>query len=196
MMRRHELIRSTQSLGLSVWLDRPTADREAEFLVAVDESRALHAPWVTPPTTAEGFRAYRRRAARRNVETFLVVERSSATMSGVITLSQIFYGPFCNAHCGFYGFRGQTGRGLMTAGLHLVLREAFDRLALHRVEANIQPGNLPSRALVARVGFLCEGYSPSYLWVDGAWRDHERWAIRPECWRPPWAIGQEGESVS
>jgi [ribosomal protein S5]-alanine N-acetyltransferase len=48
------------------------------------------------------------------------------------------------------------------------------------VEANIQPGNAPSIALVQQLGFQKEGYSPRYLMVDGDWRDHERWALRVE----------------
>ena len=65
----------------------------------------------------------------------------------------------------------------MAEGLGLVLRRAFRRLGLHRVEANIQPGNRASRALVRRLGFRREGFSPRYLKIGGRWRDHERWAL-------------------
>ncbi len=64
----------------------------------------------------------------------------------------------------------------MTEAADLAVRYAFDTLGLHRVEANIQPGNAPSIALVRRLGFAREGFSPRYLRISGEWRDHERWA--------------------
>ena len=54
---------------------------------------------------------------------------------------------------------------------------AFVDLSLHRIEANIRPENEPSIRLVRGAGFRKEGYSPRYLEIDGAWRDHERWAL-------------------
>jgi ribosomal-protein-alanine N-acetyltransferase len=65
----------------------------------------------------------------------------------------------------------------MKEGLRLVLRYAFRELKLHRLEANIQPDNIPSLALVKSCGFRKEGLSPRYLKINGEWRDHERWAI-------------------
>ena len=78
---------------------------------------------------------------------------------------------------GYYAFAGFERRGLMRAGLSLVARHAFRQLKLHRLEANIQPDNLASIALVRRCGFQLEGYSPRYLKIGGRWRDHERWAV-------------------
>ena len=75
-----------------------------------------------------------------------------------------------------YAFAGFEGRGLMTQALNAVVRHAFTNLGLHRVEANIQPGNAASIALAKRCGFQLEGYSPKYLKIGGRWRDHERWA--------------------
>lgn len=68
----------------------------------------------------------------------------------------------------------------MAAGLREVITLAFGELGLHRVEANIQPANLRSIALVQRLRFEREGYSPGYLMVDGDRRDHERWALRAD----------------
>ena len=65
----------------------------------------------------------------------------------------------------------------MAKGMKAVLRHVFGPLELHRLEANIQPDNAPSIALVQSCGFLLKGYSPRYLKVADRWRDHERWAV-------------------
>ena len=101
---------------------------------------------------------------------------------GVFNLSQIFRGGFQNAYLGYYGSARLGRNGYMTAAMRLLLRYAFRTLKLHRLEANIQPGNRASLALVRRCGFRREGFSPRYLKIGGRWRDHERWAITREDW--------------
>ena len=71
----------------------------------------------------------------------------------------------------------------MTEAVSLVLGYAFDNLKLHRIEANVQPHNQPSIAVLRRNGFAKEGFSRRYLKINGRWRDHERWAIIVEDWR-------------
>jgi len=70
----------------------------------------------------------------------------------------------------------------MRDGLGLVFDSVFGELGLHRQEANIQPGNAASIALVKRLGFRLEGFSPKFLKIGGRWRDHERWAILADEW--------------
>ena len=101
---------------------------------------------------------------------------------GVCNLSQIFLGNFKSAYLGYWIGAIFAGQGYMTEALDLALSYAFETLRLHRVEANIQPENGDSKALVMRIGFRMEGFSPRYLKVAGRWQDHERWAIRREEW--------------
>jgi ribosomal-protein-alanine N-acetyltransferase len=64
-----------------------------------------------------------------------------------------------------------------------VLARAFSGLGLHRVEANVQPGNTASLRLILACGFRCEGYSPRLVYIDSRWRDHVRFAIDLRDWR-------------
>jgi ribosomal-protein-alanine N-acetyltransferase len=111
---------------------------------------------------------------------FLVIHRTTRRLAGVINLGHILHGPLRSAFIGYYAFAGFNRKGLMKEGLALVLRHAFTRLKLHRLEANIQPQNRASIALARSCGFTREGYSRRYLKVAGHWRDHERWAILAE----------------
>jgi ribosomal-protein-alanine N-acetyltransferase len=81
---------------------------------------------------------------------------------------------------GYGALAGHAGQGPMTEALRPLLREAFTKLRLHRLEADVQPGNTASIALARRCGFQLEGFSPRYLKIRGRWRDHERWAIRSD----------------
>lgn len=157
------------------------ADRKP-FIAAMKASRGLHRPWVSPPTTPETFDALLRRAGD-SFATMIVVDRESGDIAGYFQLSQIYRAAFQNAFLGYGGVAAYAGRGYMTAGLALLLRRAFADLRLHRLEANIQPANESSIALVRRAGFVREGFSERYLKIGGRWRDHERWAIRAEQWR-------------
>ena len=146
-------------------------------------SRELHHPWLAMPVTPPEYAAYLQRNAGPAVERFLACRRGDGAIVGFLNLSEIIRGKLQQAFLGYGAVAGFQGRGYMSEALQLVLAHAFGPLGLHRVEANVQPANAASLALVSRAGFEREGFSPKYLMVDGEWRDHERWAIREETWR-------------
>jgi [ribosomal protein S5]-alanine N-acetyltransferase len=169
--------------GPDVFLRHPAHDDFAEYLALVAASRRLHRPWVYPSTAARGFAAYVERASSERFFGCLICLRETGAIVGVANLSEVVRGVFQSAYLGFYGHAGYAGRGLMRQGVALLLRYTFHRLRLHRIEANVQPGNTRSVALVRGLGFRREGLSPKYLKIGGRWRDHERWALLAEEWR-------------
>ena len=165
------------TLKSRIVLRPPALADQREFIRAARASRTLHGRWVHAPDTPQAFRAYVRRAAAPGSHAFLVCRRDSGAIVGVVNVSNVVMGLFRSAYLGYYAFSGHERQGLMCDGLRAVVRHAFKQLKLHRLEANIQPGNAPSIALAKACGFSKEGYSPRYLKIAGRWCDHERWAI-------------------
>ncbi len=166
--------------GRRVELVRPTLGHAAHFVAAAQRSRDLHRSWVTPPLDRRTFANWVRRCRQPDYEGLLLLRRTDGLPVGVINLSAIIRGAFQNAFVGYYGFADSTGCGYMTDGMKLVARFAFEDLRLHRLEANIQPDNTRSIALVRRAGFEFEGLAVRYLKIAGRWRDHEHWVRRNE----------------
>ncbi len=169
--------------GRDVLLRRPVLEDQEAFLELVAESRKLHRPFVQPPTTAEGFQRYVHRSNRLRHSHHVVCRVKDGALVGVFNLSEIVRGPLDMAFLGYYASARLAGKGYMSQGLKLLLRQAFERYKLHRLEAHIQPENVSSIALVERAGFRFEGTSPRFLKVGGRWRDHRRYAIDRDEWR-------------
>jgi ribosomal-protein-alanine N-acetyltransferase len=183
--------RTARALASRVYVRPPARSDAAAFLAAVKASRKLHTGWVQPPASAERYAAFvarygqRSRADPRELTHigYLAFRRGDDALVGVFNLSEIVRGAFQSGYLGYYGFAPHAGEGYMAGGLALVLAQAFRTLRLHRVEANIQPTNARSMALVERAGFSREGYSRRYVKICGRWRDHIRFALLAEDWR-------------
>jgi ribosomal-protein-alanine N-acetyltransferase len=160
-----------------VFIRHPIAEDCDEFIALMFASRELHHPWVFPPETPEQFAEYLARGQSLDSRGLLICERDTGRITGVVNLNCIVQGALQSAYLGYYIGQPYARRGYMTQGLRQAIRYAFDELGLHRLEANIQPGNIASINLVKKLGFQREGFSPRYLQIAGEWRDHERWAI-------------------
>jgi ribosomal-protein-alanine N-acetyltransferase len=166
-----------------VYLRAPQRADRAEFVSLMRASRAFHRPWATAPTDDEAFDAYLVDSRRPDFEAMLVCRREDRAILGFFNLSHITRGSLQSAYLGYAVGSTFARQGYMHEGIELVLQEAFGTLRLHRIEANIQPGNHASISLARSAGFSREGFSPRYLKIGGRWRDHERWAILAEDWR-------------
>jgi [ribosomal protein S5]-alanine N-acetyltransferase len=178
-----------------VYLRLPNGADRDEFIGLMRASRAFHRPWASAPTDDQRFAAYIADSRRPDFEAMLVCRRDDDAIVGFFNLSQIARGSLQSAYLGYAVGKPFARHGYMREGIQLVLRHAFETLELHRVEANIQPGNAASIALAEGAGFHREGFSPRYLKIGGRWRDHERWAILAEEWRRRSAPASRGASA-
>ncbi|MEV7805158.1 GNAT family N-acetyltransferase [Microbispora sp. NPDC088329] len=169
-----------KDLGRSsrVTLRRITSFDQDEFLERVHASVDLHQPMMSLPATPEAFQTFLGRFDEgESAEGLLLCLRDTGAIAGNVNINSIIRGRFQGGSLGYAAFAPYAGQGYMSEGLGLVLRHAFEELRLHRLEAQIRPDNQASIKLVQRHGFRYEGYSPNLLFIDGAWRGHERWAI-------------------
>lgn len=150
---------------------------EPAFLKLAKENHAFHLPWIYVPHRKKSFAAYVKEMRTKENLAYLVVRKDTDELVGVVELRDIYLGDFSNAYACWYAFAKQTGQGFMHSALLEIIQIAFNKLGLHRLEANIQPENKPSIILAKACGFKKEGYSPKFLRKNGEWRDHERWAI-------------------
>jgi ribosomal-protein-alanine N-acetyltransferase len=114
---------------------------------------------------------------------------------GRINLFGAVRGRLSSITMGYDSYDPYAGQGLFADGLRLVVDLVFADISdggmdLHRVEANVQPGNARSAGLLRSLGFRHEGASPRLLFLPDdsrheAWRDHERYALTREEWPAP-----------
>ena len=152
------------------------SDRE-EFIELVRLSECFLHPWVYLPSTPAKFDEFIRRFDGKTAEAMLICTRESEKIVGVVSINDIVREPYQRGVLGYNAFAPSAGQGYVLEGLRLIFRFAFMDLGLHRLEANIQPGNDRSLRLARKLGLRREGYSPGFIRIQGAWKDHERWAI-------------------
>ncbi|MBV9523595.1 MAG: GNAT family N-acetyltransferase [Alphaproteobacteria bacterium] len=154
------------------------------------ESRSFLTPWEPSwPSDALSRASFRRRIARYAMDwrtdqgySLFLFRRADEAILGGIGLSHVRRGVAETASLGYWIGERHARQGYMSEALRLTLDFAFHKLRLHRVEAACLPTNVPSRALLRKVGFREEGYAEKYLCIDGKWQDHTLFALLREEW--------------
>jgi ribosomal-protein-alanine N-acetyltransferase len=172
-----------ERVGKRIYLRPLEANDASEFIALNRASTKFHRGFVSPAVSAEQFQTLIERCSRPDIICFLICRVDDGAIVGAINVSHIVRGNLRSAYVGYHVGAEFAGQGYATEAVELVLKYAFEKLRLHRLEANIQPSNRASIALVKRAGFVREGFSRRYLKICGRWRDHERWAIIVEDWK-------------
>ena len=166
--------------GEGVFLRAPRTADYAEWRELRAASRNFLQAWEpTWPFDDLTRAAYRRRlsayARDRDLGLaypFFVFRAEDEALTGGITLSNIRRGVAQMGSIGYWCGRPFTRQGHTLAAVQAVAHFSFRTLGLHRLEAACIPENGPSRRLLAKAGFVEEGYAKAYLKINGAWRDH------------------------
>lgn len=169
--------------GERVFLRYVNLDDFEEFLDLNRKSLEFYKSLINPQLNFDDFKIYVERNLDEANECFLICQNVDNKIVGAINLSQIFRKAFQSCYLGYSLGVDWIGKGFMTEAVELILLHAFENLKLHRVEANVQPHNLPSIKVLQRCGFTKEGFSRKYLKIDDIWCDHERCAIIVEDWQ-------------
>lgn len=166
---------------------RPIQVRDAE---AWYELRARNHAWLTsweattpggssqPLTFKQMVRRLRREARAGRVLPFAVLYEGK--LVGQLTVANIIWGSVCSASMGYWVDQQHAGRGIIPTAVALATDHCFKVVGLHRMEVAIRPENHASLRVVEKLGFRPEGLRPSYLHIDGEWRDHLLFALNAE----------------
>ena len=69
------------------------------------------------------------------------------------------------------------GKGYMKEAMIEILRFGFNDLNLHSFEANINPENVSSKAILLKMGFVKEAYFKENFYYDGKYLDSEIYSL-------------------
>jgi len=148
--------------------------------------RAANRDWLRPweatvpagvPQDSVTFAAFVRqeRRAWRRGEAFAGAIFEGGELVGRVSLGGIRWGAERGGSIGYWIAEERAGRGITTRAVRLLVDYGFAQ-GLHRIEIAIQPHNEASLGVVKKLGFRDEGLRLSYLYIDGAWRDHRVFA--------------------
>jgi RimJ/RimL family protein N-acetyltransferase len=89
-----------------------------------------------------------------------------------------------NRRCeiGYILGRAHWRKGLMSEALEAVIDHAFTGLSIHRIEADTDPANRASLALLDKLGFVREGLFRDRWYVYGEWQDSAMLGLLKTDW--------------
>jgi [ribosomal protein S5]-alanine N-acetyltransferase len=157
-------------------LVRPlTFDDASAFVALAKESLYFHRKWIKLPTDPDAFERYL--SAFDGKSAFCFVVCHGELIVGSVSLTGIEREPYQRGRLGYGVFEQYARMGYIAFGLKHVISFAFDNLGLHRLEADIQSDNEPSKLLIKKLDFKYEGLSRKFIRINNQWIDHERWAL-------------------
>lgn len=161
-------------------------DMAGEIFAVVDRNRAHlreWLPWVDGSLEPADTRRFLRSTveSRQDGRTLGYAIYEEGVLRGIIGAHDINKTD-ANLKIGYWLSKDACGRGLMTRAVRAMLRIAFERLEMERVEIHCGAGNQPSCAIPERLGFRFEGVLRHAQRLNGRFIDHRLYAMLREEW--------------
>lgn len=187
------------------WTNLPTIDTDRLFLrgisaADVDRFYEIYSNpevmryWSAPPlpdrdAAAEQVAEIQNLFERREMLKWGIALRTDNKLIGTVTL---FHPDFTHrrVELGYALGRDYWGRGYMQETLVAVLDFAFDVLAMHRLEADVDPRNSASIQALERMGFQREGYLRERWHVNGEIQDAYFYGLLKPDWEQQTVLRQ------
>ena len=181
MTNYHTPILTTTRLTL-----RPLTMADAADLFEVFADPAVVRYWSAEPWTdiasaenaiAQALEGYRAQSDVR----FGIELAQTGALIGTLNLYDFFPQ---NRRCelGYALGSAHWGKGYALEALEVALDYGFHELRLNRVEADIDPRNAASAAVLVRLGFRKEGYMPERWFVHGQMADTVNYGLLRSYW--------------
>ncbi len=169
-----------------------TLGKEAAYLVLsfYQDNMEVFEPWepircnsfyTLPYHKASLAAEYNQMAEGKLIRYWVFIKDNPEEIIGSVCFQNLLKEPYRSCSLGYkFGAKYQH-QGYATESIGRCLDIIFHEYHIHRVEAYIMPGNIPSLQLIERLSFRHEGTAASYARINGSWEDHERYAlINPE----------------
>jgi len=177
---RRVLLRPLVVTDFNAWRD--VRRRNVDWLTKWEPSRAPGSPDVVEDRDAFAARCNARQRERQLGAGYGFGIFVDGELAGEVNLSSVQRGPFQSGSIGYWVDEARAGQGYVPEAVVVLIRYAFDELALHRIEIAIVPRNSASRRVTEKLGLREEGISKGYLEINGRWEDHVRFGITFDEW--------------
>lgn len=165
---------------------RQVSERDLEDLMAVngDPEVTRFLPYATWQGPEDGLAWLRRAEAltASGVGRQLVLVDRDGRVIGTLLLFRFEEGS-ARVELGYVLGRAYWGRGLMTEAVEAMCAHAFSALGIRRIEAEVNPANAASDALLRKVGFTLEGTLRKRWVAKGEAYDTHVYGYLAEEWR-------------
>ncbi|WEV73239.1 GNAT family protein [Bifidobacterium sp. ESL0790] len=149
--------------------------RNANWLSPWDAGDPMHGPGLTFNTWLER----QRRDERTGVAAQFAIEYQMEII-GQVSVGAISYGSIRSGSVGYWVDKAHAGLGVAPLSVAMLADWAMlspDGPRLHRLEIAMLPENERSRRVVEKLGAHREGLRRQYMYIRGAWRDHDVYSL-------------------